>query len=177
MALDGDVAPIWRPSRSAELCVDLGNDCGGRSVRLQPDHHQLSASCDLTHTHDHLPVGRKVRVLQSLILGQRPNGARSSIERIEIAVDPDVAMHLLLVEDDCLFRDADRRAEVTEREPTGGASMNPDSIEGWKAVRISNRVDDLRRTVPAFGGSEPRSKYCESLVGHSQRVGWVRRVR
>jgi hypothetical protein len=73
-------------------------------------------------------------------------------------------MDLLLIEHDRLIRDANRRAKVAQCEPASRSPLNPDNIQRREAVRISNRKNDLRRTVAARGRSEPRTEYREAVV-------------
>ena len=115
MTLDSHRPSVGRPSRGVELRIRRSEHRVDRPV-AQMEHKELALSGDLTDADDVLSIWRKIRVLQPLIPGQPTHLARLPVQRIQVAVEADVSRQLLLIEDDRVFRNADRRAEIPQRD-------------------------------------------------------------
>src|SRR5262249_6496958 len=102
--------------------------------------HELALTGNLSDADDVATVRRKVGVLKPLIPSQLTHFAGLTIQRIQVAVETDVSMQLLLIEDDGVFRNTHRRTKVPQGHLALPGPVDSHRLDGGKAVRISYRI-------------------------------------
>src|SRR3954469_17786875 len=102
-------------------------------------------------------VGRQIRIAKPRVRRQLDDVAAAAGQPVEIAVQPDVAPRLGLIEVDGVAADRGRRAKVPGRELPWRGSVERDAVERWKAGGGRGAGKEPRRARRADEAIEPRT--------------------
>src|SRR5437870_5306939 len=86
------------------------------------------------------------------------------IQRVEVAVDADVAADLVLIEVNRLEVERSGRTKISRRNAAHMRAVGGHAVQRWKIVGRSDRVEDVRRTPHAPRPGESRSGDDEPLM-------------
>ena len=128
-----------------------------------------------------LSVGREVGIEQARLRRQPADASGCACQRVQIAVQRDIAPDFLLVEIQLVAADRRRRSEISGRElsrpGSGPAGVERQTVQRRKSVRRLHRIDDLSGASLARKAIEARTADDESVVRQPGRaaVGGGRR--